>query len=54
MLGDLGYIAGPLLLGALADGRGSAAALWLAACGLVLSGLAFGLRAPETWRGGGR
>lgn len=54
MLGDLGYIAGPLLLGALADGRGSAAALWLAACGLVLSGLAFALRAPETWRGGGR
>ena len=51
MLGDLGYMVGPVALGAVADHQGAETALWLAATGLVLSGLAFARWAPETWRG---
>ena len=51
MLGDFGYMVGPVLLGALADRQGAQSAMWAAAAGLVLSALAFARWAPETWRG---
>jgi MFS family permease len=50
MLGDLGYMVGPVALGALADSQGAESALWVAAAGLLLSGTAFALWAPETYR----
>lgn len=54
MIGDLGYVVGPLALGALADGAGAAPALWAAAAGLTLTGLAFARWAPESHVGSGR
>src|SRR5581483_12155797 len=44
---DLGYIAGPLLLGWMAD-RGYSAPLYLTAAMFLVSGTLFALRAPET------
>ncbi len=52
MLGDFGYVVGPVALGALADAQGAEAALWVAAGGLIASGLAFARYAPETYRAG--
>jgi hypothetical protein len=37
----------------LADAQGAETALWVAAAGLIASGLAFARYAPETWRRGG-
>ncbi len=51
MLGDFGYVVGPVALGALADGHGARSALWVAAAGLVAAGLAFARYAPESYRG---
>jgi len=54
MIGDFGYVVGPLALGALADGGSAEAALWVAAAGLVLTGAAFARWAPETHAGAAR
>lgn len=51
MTGDIGYIAGPLLLGLLSDGFGPATALVAAAGLLVSAGVVFAAFAPETYRG---
>ena len=48
--GDAGYVVGPFALGAIVDGYGSMPALMVAAVGMALAGLAFGLLAPETHR----
>ena len=48
MLADAGYVAGPLLLGAIADVASPAAALGTAALLLTVCGLAFARLAPET------
>lgn len=53
MLGDFGYVVGPVALGMLADTQGAETALWVAAVGLIASGVAFARYAPETWRRGG-
>ncbi|MGE0699870.1 MAG: hypothetical protein AB7O57_12310, partial [Hyphomicrobiaceae bacterium] len=50
MIADLGYVAGPLLLGLVVDLFGAVAALTLAAVLVMSSGVAFGLFAPETYR----
>jgi MFS transporter, DHA1 family, multidrug resistance protein len=49
MLGDVGYVLGPLALGAVTDLFGVEAALAVAAALLVLVGLAFARFAPETY-----
>ncbi|MCP5150648.1 MAG: MFS transporter [Ectothiorhodospiraceae bacterium] len=54
MLGDLGYVIGPIALGLVVDLHGPQAAMLLGAGLLVLIGLAFGRFAPETYRAGGR
>jgi MFS family permease len=54
MIGDFGYVVGPLVLGAMADRAGAQSALWVAAAGLVFAGLAFARWAPETYPGPGR
>jgi DHA1 family multidrug resistance protein-like MFS transporter len=54
MLADFGYVAGPLLLGLLADGFGTNTALYTTAIGLVIFGLLFARYAPETYRRGKR
>lgn len=51
MIADLGYVAGPLLLGLVADGFGAASALALAAALVIAAGVAFALMAPETFKG---
>ena len=51
MIADLGYVAGPLLLGLISDGFGAPTALVLAAFLVMGAGAAFGLLAPETYRG---
>ena len=51
MTGDAGYMLGPLLLGLIVDLYGSVAALVVAAALLVITGFAFALFAPETYRG---
>lgn len=51
MLGDAGYVIGPIALGLLADAYGAVVALMTAAGLLVLAGLVFALLAPETHRG---
>ena len=51
MLGDAGYVIGPIALGLLADGYGTVVALATAAALLVMVGLVFALLAPETHRG---
>ncbi len=48
MLGDVGYVVGPILLGAIVDAAGAGAALWLSAGLLLAVGAAFARRAPET------
>ncbi len=53
MTGDIGYIAGPLALGVIADLFGAPAALVVAAVLLVTAGTAFAALAPETYRGRG-
>ena len=50
MLSDIGYVIGPILLGAIADWQGLDAPMWLAAAALfVVTGL-FAALAPETYR----
>jgi MFS family permease len=51
MLGDIGYVAGPIGLGLVTDFYGPATGLAVSAGLLVASGIAFGLFAPETWKG---
>ena len=48
MVADSGYVAGPLLLGVVADLFSPATALWAAALVVAFSGLAFAWLAPET------
>ena len=48
MLGDLGYVLGPLVLGVVADAVHPEGALLTAASGLLVVGILFGLRAPES------
>ena len=50
MTGDIGYVAGPLALGWIADLFGAPTALVCAAGLLMSAGLAFALFAPETYR----
>ncbi len=50
MVGDLGYVIGPIALGLIVDGYGPVAALVLAAALLVLVGGLFAKFAPETYR----
>ena len=50
MLGDLGYVIGPLALGLVADLHGVSGSLALSAIGLVLAGALFARYAPETYR----
>jgi len=50
MTADAGYVIGPLALGLIADAHGPIAALFVSAALLVLSGAAFALVAPETYR----
>ncbi len=52
MVGDVGYVIGPILLGAIADATGPETSLEVGAAGLVIAALVFALAAPETWRGG--
>jgi MFS family permease len=47
-IADLGYVVGPLLLGAISDLISAQAALYFTALLLVLSGLLFLVKAPET------
>ena len=54
MLADFGYVAGPILLGAAADGFGASKALYGTAVGLVIVGLLFARFAPETYKRGQR
>jgi MFS family permease len=49
MLGDIGYVLGPLALGGVTDLLGVETALAVAAALLVLVGLAFARFAPETY-----
>ncbi len=51
MVGDSGYVIGPIALGFMADVRGPVETLILAAGLLVLSGLLFLKFAPESYRG---
>jgi MFS family permease len=50
MTADAGYVIGPLALGLMADAQGPIAAIFVSAALLVLSGAAFALVAPETYR----
>lgn len=54
MIGDSGYVIGPLALGLVVDGFGPETALVLAAGLLGAIGLSFALFAPETYRGSRR
>ncbi len=49
-LSDVGYVIGPILLGAIADGLGMSAAVMVASGMLILVALVFAVRAPETHR----
>ena len=51
MMGDAGYVIGPLALGLVADIWGPVTALLVSASLLVAVGAAFALIAPETHRG---
>ena len=53
MAGDIGYVAGPMILGALTDGMGATVSLSVAAGLMVIAGVSFALFAPETYRGRG-
>ena len=50
MVGDVGYVVGPLSLGLIADYAGTDIALLVAACGIMLAGMVFAVGAQETWR----
>ena len=50
MLADLGYVIGPLALGALADYQGATTAFWFAAAMMIAVTLGFGRWAPESYR----
>jgi MFS family permease len=52
MLGDLGYVVGPIVLGLATDAVGPDATLAAAALLLVAAALLFAFRAPETHRAG--
>ena len=52
MLGDLGYVVGPIALGLATDGFGPDATLVGTAILLTLAALLFAWRAPETYRRG--
>ena len=54
MVGDVGYVAGPILLGAIADATDPSAALEIGAAMMAAAALAFAFGAPESWRGGRR
>ncbi|MBN8889843.1 MAG: MFS transporter [Rhodospirillales bacterium 70-18] len=54
MVGDAGYVAGPLVLGLAADLYGAQAALIGVAALLAATGAGFAALAPETYRGRGR
>jgi MFS family permease len=51
MVGDFGYVLGPIVLGLLVDLWSADAALLLTAGLLTLVGIAFAILAPETYRG---
>ena len=51
MLSDIGYVAGPILLGALGDWQGLDAPMWAAAISLAAATALFATLAPETHRG---
>ena len=53
MLGDFGYVVGPILLGMLADGAGAQTAVVVAAAGLIITALLFARWAPESYRAKG-
>jgi MFS transporter, DHA1 family, multidrug resistance protein len=50
MLGDIGYVVGPILLGFIVDVQGTDTALYLSTFLLVAIGIAFAKFAPETYR----
>ena len=50
MLGDIGYVVGPILLGFIVDVQGTDTALFLSTFLLVAIGVAFARFAPETYR----
>ncbi|MCH9673800.1 MAG: MFS transporter [Gammaproteobacteria bacterium] len=50
MIGDLGYVIGPITLGAIVDSYSSEASLGVAAALLIGVGILFGVLAPETHR----
>ncbi len=50
MLGDIGYVAGPVSLGLITDFYGPTSALIVCAGLLATSGTLFAVFAPETWR----
>ena len=52
--GDAGYVIGPFALGAIVDFYGAMPALMVAAVAMTLSGIAFALYAPETFKGHAR
>ena len=52
MLGDLGYVVGPIVLGLAADTLGPDTTLAATAVLLVVAAVLFALRAPETYRAG--
>lgn len=51
MIGDAGYVAGPLVLGTIVDLFGAVTGLVTAALLIIVSGAAFAAFAPETYRG---
>ncbi len=53
MLSDLGYVLGPLVLGAVTDLLGADVALGSTAILMIAVALLFARLAPETWRAGG-
>ena len=50
MVGDAGYVLGPVILGMIADYLGPETALAVAASLLIAIGMVFPWRAPETYR----
>lgn len=51
MLGDIGYVVGPIVLGVIADFVHPEASLLMAATLLMLVGIVFAAKAPETYAG---
>jgi DHA1 family multidrug resistance protein-like MFS transporter len=54
MVGDVGYVVGPIMLGVIADATGPSTALLIGAGMMATVVVVFALGAPETWRGGKR